>query len=188
MLQDCKANLENDDLFDQLRKADFDIVVLDNFALCNILIAQKLSLPFIVSTNKPYQQTDAYPLVMPTPLSYVPATFSELRDKMTFTERLKNVVTYIVGFYMINSDLLKPYKELKQEYDIQPELGMLESIGRAELIMFAIDWTLEFPRPLMPNTVFTGGLLTEKAFPLTAVSCLLCFKFEKCKKTIRHGR
>lgn len=36
-------------------------------------------------------------LTAPSPLSYIPFTATEVKDKMTFPQRIKNVLSYILG-------------------------------------------------------------------------------------------
>ncbi|XP_077982891.1 UDP-glucuronosyltransferase 2C1-like [Glandiceps talaboti] len=168
LLDDCKALLENERLFERLESAKFDIIVSNNMAFCHVLIAQKLSLPFVtVSTNRPVSSVDAYYTNMPTPLSYVPAMMTGLSDRMDFLQRVKNFMAHIVGFTFLNLLILPAYDELKQIHNIKPEMGMRESLGSAELYLFGVDWALEFPRPIMPNSVFLGGLMAKESSPLS---------------------
>ncbi|XP_070574240.1 UDP-glucuronosyltransferase 2C1-like [Ptychodera flava] len=169
MLEDCKRILQNEQLLARLMHAKFDIVVMNNFMNCNVLIAQKLSLPYvIVSTNRPFVQMDTSYLGLPSPVSYVPGAMTGLTDKMTFAERLKNLFFQIIAFFFFNFVVFKPYDDLKQLHGIQPDIGLQESLGKSEIVLFAVDWALEFPRPVMPNTVFLGGLLAEESSPLDA--------------------
>ncbi|XP_070532750.1 UDP-glucuronosyltransferase 2A2-like [Ptychodera flava] len=168
-LEDCNNLLQNDKLFIRLQNSHFDIAVVDNVTPCTTLIAGKLSLPFvIVSTNKPIPQADANYLQIPTPVSYVPGPMSALTDKMAFTDRLRNLISHIISFCFFNLYVLPPYAELKQNYGIQPEISLQDLMGKAEMALFGVDWAFNFPHPVMPNTMFIGGLLGEEPSPLTA--------------------
>nr|XP_006819886.1 PREDICTED: 2-hydroxyacylsphingosine 1-beta-galactosyltransferase-like [Saccoglossus kowalevskii] len=123
LVEDCVLLLENQELFQRLKRKEFDIILIDNFAACTILMSQKLDLPFL---------------------------------------------------------FLAPYDELKQKYDIKPEMDMMTSSGRSEITLFAVDWALEFPRPIMPNTIFLGGLLASPQFPLSN-------EWVEFMKSARHG-
>ncbi|XP_077983441.1 UDP-glucuronosyltransferase 2C1-like [Glandiceps talaboti] len=165
---DCQQLLEDERLFERLESAKFDIIVSNNVALCHVLIAQKLSLPFVtVSTNRPISFMDAYYTNMPTPLSYVPAMMSGLSDRMDFLQRVKNFMVQIVASTFFNLMVLPAYDEFKQIHNIKPEIGMRESLGSAELYLFGVDWALEFPRPIMPNSIFLGGLMAKESSPLS---------------------
>lgn len=54
-----------------------------------------------------------------------------------------------------------------------PTGGLQELHEAAELWVFNTDFSLEFPQPLMPNTVLMGGLLNQPAKPVDQVSCLI---------------
>ncbi|XP_002733013.2 UDP-glucuronosyltransferase 2B15-like [Saccoglossus kowalevskii] len=167
MFTDCRTVLLDADLMQRLEQSKFDIVIGDNVTPCRALIADKLSLPFItVSTNRPLPSFDTYLLNMPTPLSYVPGFVSGLTDRMTLWERLTNVVNHAVVHLAVNLLLLPPYNRLKQECDIDRDVSIVESLSKSQLTIFGMDWDVDFPCPMMPNTVRIGGLLAKPATPL----------------------
>ena len=62
-----------------------------------------------------------------------------------------------------------------------PPGGLEELYQKAELWAFNTDFSLEFPQPLLPNTVLVGGLLNKPAKPLDQVRyrtyCVLLIAF-----------
>ncbi|XP_002737090.2 2-hydroxyacylsphingosine 1-beta-galactosyltransferase-like, partial [Saccoglossus kowalevskii] len=181
LVEDCVLLLENQELFQRLQRKKFDIILIDNFASCTILMSQKLDLPFvIVSTNRPIIMMDAYYLNMPSPIAYAPSMMSELSDNMNFGQRLSNLIYRIIGHSMYGLLFLAPYDELKLKYDIKPEMDMMTSSGKSEITLFAVDWALEFSRPIMPNTIFLGGLLASPSSPLTN-------EWAEFMESARHG-
>ncbi|XP_077983085.1 2-hydroxyacylsphingosine 1-beta-galactosyltransferase-like [Glandiceps talaboti] len=181
MFNECTAIMENGHLLGRLMKNKFDLIVFDNFQLCNFMIVQKLSIPFVVaSTNRPMVPVDAYHLGMPSPLSYVPFMTSALTDRMNFLQRLTNMAGTAVGLYFFNFVILPKFDDLKQKHNILPEVSMTESIGTAEFNLFSVSWALEFPRPTMPNMAFIGGLLAKPASPLNK-------ELEDFVQSAKHG-
>jgi len=67
------------------------------------------------------------------------------------------------------------FKEVAERHlDSGPPPGGLEELYRgAELWAFNTDFSLEFPQPLLPNTVLVGGLLNKPAKHLDQVCCSL---------------
>nr|XP_006819885.1 PREDICTED: 2-hydroxyacylsphingosine 1-beta-galactosyltransferase-like [Saccoglossus kowalevskii] len=168
LVEDCVLLLKNEELFQRLQRKEFDIILINPIAACTILMSQKLDLPFvIVSTNRPFTMMDAYYLNMPSPISYVPSMMSGLSDNMNVGQRLRNLIYRIIGHLMYRLLFLAPYDELKLQFGIKPEMDMMTSSGRSEITLFAVDWALETPRPIMSNTIFLGGLLASPQSPLT---------------------
>ncbi|XP_070538134.1 UDP-glucuronosyltransferase 2A3-like [Ptychodera flava] len=162
-LEDCKVILENDELFKNFRKANFDIVVFNTFTPCGALIAQKLSLPYVAfCTTRPDSPVYTFHTRIPSPLSYIPTVKSCLTTKMTFLERLQNMMMYAVALYYFDFVTLKPYQMLKTQHNIKPESPMYNFLADAEIVLFGVDWASDIPRPLMPNTVFIGCMLCQE--------------------------
>ncbi|XP_070538135.1 UDP-glucuronosyltransferase 2A3-like [Ptychodera flava] len=163
LVDDCSLILENDELFKNFRKANFDIVVFNAFTPCGALIAQKLSLPYVVfSTRRPESPAHTFHTRIPSPISYVPTAMSRLTTKMTFVERLQNMATYVIGLYYLDFVILKPYQMLKTQHNIKPESPMYNFYADSEIVLFGVDWASDIPRPLMPNTVFIGCMLCQE--------------------------
>ena len=86
-----------------------------------------------------------------------------LTDRMTFLQRLQNVLGYyyytIMHFHLGAANFAK-YDKLKVKYNIKPEISTLESHKQALLYFMHGSFGLEFPRPLQPNikyVLYQGG-------------------------------
>ena len=97
----------------------------------------------------------------------MPQFATALDHKMTLCEKLKNMM-YIV-FNFVRSDLANPYDGIRNKYGVG---NKSVHFADAELWLVNIDFALEFPRPLLPNTITVGGLTTRPGRALTAVSIL----------------
>ena len=102
--------------------------------------------------------------------SYIPERQLGLTDRMTFTQRVQNVLAhgyYIVLWYIIWD--FRRFDQLKVKHNIRPEISAYESNKQAVLYLFQGSFPLEFPRPMQPNTVhvfYKGG-----SMPHTTVRC-----------------
>lgn len=116
----------------------------------------------------------AYLLGVPTPLSYVPSLgeFS-VSDQMTFYERLRNMLefwkdvrSYYYGMYGTDRVYQKHFG---------PEFpSVIEAAKKSALTFVLADEFLDFPRPILHNTIYVGGLgLGSSTLPLPDVSYLL---------------
>ena len=142
--------LKSTELQDELK--DFDLIVHDSVAFCGALLGELLDIPRVeIMPVPPNTQPFALWHKIPMPVSYVPQTFTGFSDKMTFTERIMNLVAFF-GWHLF--DLLvysRGMNALKVKYNIKPERSFQEAAGSAELVLITADFALEYPQPLLPG-------------------------------------
>uniref|UniRef100_A0A3Q3G2C1 UDP glucuronosyltransferase 1 family, polypeptide A1 n=1 Tax=Labrus bergylta TaxID=56723 RepID=A0A3Q3G2C1_9LABR len=104
---------------------------------------------------------------MPSPPSYVPAAFSGNTNIMTFPQRVKNMLMSGVESYMCRiiysnfDDLVSRHLEEKMTYK--------ELISYGAIWLLRYDFTFEWPKPIMPNMAFIGGINCAKKAPLPEI-------------------
>ncbi|XP_052497655.1 UDP-glucuronosyltransferase 2A2 [Budorcas taxicolor] len=100
----CDGVLKNEKLMEKLKKSKFEVLVSDPVFPCGDIIALKLGLPFIYSLRfSPASTVEKHCGKVPYPPSYVPAILSELTDQMSFTDRIRNFISYHLQDYMFNT-------------------------------------------------------------------------------------
>ncbi|XP_067293668.1 UDP-glucuronosyltransferase 2A1-like isoform X2 [Pseudorasbora parva] len=163
----CNALFAREDLLEKWRKEKFDALLADPVFMCGELLAQKLNLPLILSLRFSFGNTiERLCAQLPAPPSYVPAIGSENTDQMNFLQRLKNVL-----FYGTQDVLLYLVTKSKWDHLYTEILGkpttMCETMGKADIWLIRTYWDFEYPRPLLPNFKFVGGLHCKPAKPLS---------------------
>uniref|UniRef100_G3TLA6 glucuronosyltransferase n=2 Tax=Loxodonta africana TaxID=9785 RepID=G3TLA6_LOXAF len=94
----CKDVVFNKKLMMKLQESRFDVILADAFFPCGELLAELLKIPFVYSVRFTMGYTiEKYSGGLSTPPSYVPIVLSELPDRMTFMERVKNMI-YMLYF------------------------------------------------------------------------------------------
>ncbi|XP_019818405.2 UDP-glucuronosyltransferase 2B4-like isoform X2 [Bos indicus] len=165
----CKDAVSNKKLMTKLQESRFDILIADAVGPCGELLAELLKIPFVYSHyTSPGHIIEKNSGRLPFPPSYVPVMLSELSDRMTFMERIKNM------FYTLYFELFFPtYKEKKWNQFYSEVLGrpttLSETMGKADVWLIRSYWDLSFPRPRLPNVEFVGGLHCKPAKPLPKV-------------------
>ncbi|XP_056602934.1 UDP-glucuronosyltransferase 2A2-like [Triplophysa dalaica] len=161
----CDAMLRNAELIARLTALKFDVLLYDPMIICSDLLAEILDLPFVLSLRgTPGFSMERMCGQMPAPPSFVPVPPSLMTDHMSFTERLRNVIVYAVysaAFRMASISLDNYYSQV-----LGKPTTMCETMGKADIWLIRTYWDLEFPRPLMPNFKFVGGLHCKPAKPL----------------------
>lgn len=100
----CDAVLTNKELIARLQGSGFDLLLSDPVTPCGELLALKLGIPFVYSLRfSPAFTLERHCGKVPTPPSYTPAALSELTDRMSFGERVKNFVSYHLQDYVFQS-------------------------------------------------------------------------------------
>ncbi|XP_029434707.1 UDP-glucuronosyltransferase 3A2 [Rhinatrema bivittatum] len=161
----CNIVLKQSAILNSLRHEKFDIAIIDAFNPCVFLVIEKLGLPFIAffpGTFINLGQVD-----IPRPLSYIPMPRSLLSDHMDFWERVKNVFIYFV-YQVVNMQLQAKFDHvIEAHFQAGSRPTLSDLYQKSELWIYNTDLTIEFPRPLLPNTIYIGSLLAKPAKPLS---------------------
>ncbi|XP_058578352.1 UDP-glucuronosyltransferase 2A1 isoform X5 [Neofelis nebulosa] len=164
----CDGVLKNQKLMDKLKKSKFEVLISDPVFPCGDIVALKLGIPFMYSLRfSPASTVEKHCGKVPYPPSYVPATLSELTDQMSFTDRIRNFISYSLQDYMFNT-LWKSWDSYYSKALGRPTT-LCEVMGKAEIWLIRTYWDFEFPRPYLPNFEFVGGLHCKPAKPLPKV-------------------
>ncbi|XP_038054099.1 UDP-glucuronosyltransferase 2B20-like [Patiria miniata] len=156
-LQECDNLFGDSTAMKRLRKERFDMLVVDDMIPCGPLLAQALDIPFVHSSvffvipSKHGHWTG-----LPIDPSYIPERIMGLTNKMTFFQRVQNVLAhYFYGFVYFRLGICNfdGYDKLKVKYNIKPEISTLESHKQALLYFLHGSFALEFARPMQPNTI-----------------------------------
>lgn len=154
---------ENKELIQSLKDAEYDLVLTDPAIPTGAILAQYLKLPLVFNVRWT-SQGEGHFSIAPSPLSYVPIVGSELSDKMSFFERLLNILIFGFAEHQIAQYLLPHYENLIEKY-FGPDTDYL-SMFQADLWLMRVDFVFEFPRPTMPNVIYMGGFQCKPAKPL----------------------
>ncbi|XP_078233801.1 UDP-glucuronosyltransferase 2C1 isoform X3 [Pogona vitticeps] len=162
----CDLIVSNKKLLKKLESAHFDTLISDPLAPCGELVAEKLHLPFIYSFRFSSGNTiERLCGGIPAPPSYVPASVGGLTDRMTFLQRMGNMLFYLSQDVMFHQVIWKDWNKYYSEVLGRPTT-LCETMGKAEMWLIRTYWDFEFPRPFLPNFEFVGGLHCKPAKPL----------------------
>ncbi|XP_071972506.1 UDP-glucuronosyltransferase 2C1-like isoform X3 [Engystomops pustulosus] len=162
----CDGIIKRRELLNKLKEEKFDILIADPLAPCGELIAEIIGVPFIYSfrfsMGNVLERNCAH---IPTPYSYVPGTMIQLTDKMSFFGRLKNTIFYLSQDAIFYFVVLPIWNQYYSEAIGRPTT-LCEIMGKAEIWLIRTYWDFEYPRPLLPNFEFVGGLHCKPPKPL----------------------
>ncbi|XP_036032144.1 UDP-glucuronosyltransferase 2B31-like [Onychomys torridus] len=162
----CKDAVFNKELMTKLHNSSFDVMVADPFIPCGDLLAEILKIPLVYSLRFfPGYTHEKYSGGLPLPPSYVPVAMSKLSDRMTFMERVQNVIYMLCFDFWFQIFNENKWNQLYSEVLGRPTT-LSKMMGRADIWLIRTYWDLEFPHPVLPNFDFVGGLHCRPAKPL----------------------
>ncbi|PSN55501.1 hypothetical protein C0J52_02581 [Blattella germanica] len=145
-------------------KKHFDLVIVESFNTdCVLPVAHKFNAPIIgISSSTVFPWTD-YRMGNPRNPAYVPSMFTTYSDKMSFSQRLKNAILegiYLLSFSVADGVIVQNF--VNQNFG--ENAPILSDIARnTSLVLLNTHFTLNRPRPLLPNVVEVGGLHIKPA-------------------------
>ncbi|XP_074525790.1 UDP-glucuronosyltransferase 2A2-like isoform X2 [Halichoeres trimaculatus] len=156
---------ENKELMLSLQDAKYDVVLTDPFQGGGVLLGHRLGLPLVLNARWTIQGEGHY-AIAPSPLSYVPTPGSELTDKMTFFQRVKNLMFYAFTWLQIQYVTEPNYLPFVHQY-FGKDVHYMELFQSADIWLMRNDFIFEFPRPTMPNIVYMSGFQCKPSKPLS---------------------
>ncbi|CAB1417424.1 unnamed protein product [Pleuronectes platessa] len=158
MFQDTK-------LMQSLHDANYDLVLTDPAVGGGVLLGHRLGLPLVFNVRWTIQG-EGHQTIAPSPVSYVPIPESELTDKMTFNQRVKNFLFYLFTRFQVWYTVDSNYKPFVQRH-FGSDVHYMELFQAADIWLMRIDFTFEFPRPTMPNIIYMSGFQCKPSKPLS---------------------
>uniref|UniRef100_A0A8P4K1H8 UDP-glucuronosyltransferase n=1 Tax=Dicentrarchus labrax TaxID=13489 RepID=A0A8P4K1H8_DICLA len=156
---------ENTKLMQSLRNAKYDLVLTDPAIGAGVLLGHRLGLPLVFNVRWTIQG-EGHHAIAPTPFSFIPIPGTELTDKMTFPQRVKNILYYFFTRFQIWYVTDPNYKPFVHRY-FGNDVHYMELFQSADIWLMRNDFTFEFPRPTMPNIVYMSGFQCKPSKPLS---------------------
>ncbi|XP_026149105.1 UDP-glucuronosyltransferase 2C1-like isoform X2 [Mastacembelus armatus] len=156
--------LDDQDLMRNLKESKFDLLLTDPCWGVGTILAKYLNLPLVYNVRWLIVQ-EAHLAVAPSPISYIPITGSGNTDKMSFFQRVNNMLLYLVPQIQNYMVAKLVYQKICDKY-----LGLDKDFNQlmldADIWLMRVDFVFEYPRPTMPNVVYIGGFQCKPAKPL----------------------
>ncbi|KAI8510612.1 UDP-glucuronosyltransferase 2A1 [Branchiostoma belcheri] len=151
--QYCDLLLGDVGLMQRLNQARFQVIVSEPFfCQCGAIVAAYLGVPHVALLRNDPSGLDALATGVPRPPSYVPFLLSSFTDRMTFSQRVQNlVVPFRVSMMFqwisgrINKDLVRKY--------LGEEETLVGVLAKTDVWLYQTDVLLDLPSPRMPNMV-----------------------------------
>eukprot|EP00071_Canis_lupus_P031956 XP_022265513.1 LOW QUALITY PROTEIN: UDP-glucuronosyltransferase 1-8-like [Canis lupus familiaris] len=167
----CKNLFSDPKLVEYIKESSFDAVFLDPFDVCGLIVAKYFSLPSVVFTRGLFCHFLEESTQCPSPPSYVPRIFLGFPDAMSFRERVRNHISHLEE-HLFCHYFLKTALEVASEI-LQTAVTPYDLYSHTSIWLLRTDFVFDYPKPVMPNMVFIGGINCQEGKPLPKVSYLL---------------
>lgn len=151
-------------LMRNMKDSKFDLVITDPCWGGGVILAKYLNLPLIYNVRW-LIAGEGHLAIAPSPISYIPITGSGYTDKMTFFQRVKNMVLHLITHTQHTIVVKQIYQKICDKY-LGPDNDYHQLNVEADLWLMRVDFVFEFPRPTMPNVIYIGGFQCKPAKPL----------------------
>ncbi|XP_037644837.1 UDP-glucuronosyltransferase-like [Sebastes umbrosus] len=162
----CENLLNNQPLMSRLKGVGFDLVLTDPFLPCGSILSHVFSIPAVYYLRGMPCGLAAKANQCPSPPSYVPVSFSGNTDIMTFPQRVKNMAMSILQSYLCGIMYVR-YDDVVRKY-VGDDMTYKDLLSHGTIWLFRYDFVMEWPKPLLPNIFFIGGINCAKKAPLPA--------------------
>ncbi|XP_051800916.1 UDP-glucuronosyltransferase 2A2-like isoform X4 [Acanthochromis polyacanthus] len=158
------AIIDDRELIRMLTDTKFDLVLTDPCWGSGPILAKYLNLPLVYNVRWLIPE-EAHFGIAPSPISYIPIAQSGLTDKMTFFQRVKNMILFGVSQMQAHLAAKEVYQKVCDKY-LGPDVDFYQLLIDADIWLMRVDFVFEYPRPTMPNVVYMGGFQCKPAKPL----------------------
>lgn len=149
----------------------YDIAILEFFNTdCFLTPLKKYSIPVVRVHSSSLMPWTSYRYGNPTTPSYIPHHFSDFSDKMNFIQRVENLLLNFVvsnlynNWYVLHSDI-----KLSTKYFGDAAASIPSDVFRDSILLLNTHFTVNLPRPLVPNIIEIGGIHLGKSESLPKV-------------------
>uniref|UniRef100_A0A4X2M290 UDP-glucuronosyltransferase n=1 Tax=Vombatus ursinus TaxID=29139 RepID=A0A4X2M290_VOMUR len=161
----CTDLVYNKELIKSLEDAHYDAILTDPVFPCGALVAQYLSIPAVYFLRGLPCGLDAESTQCPDPSSYIPRLGTENTDQMTFLQRVKNIL-YPLPHNILCHMSYSPFSRLTSQL-LHRDMSIVDVLSHGSVWLVRTDFVMDYPKPIMPNMVFIGGINCASAKQLS---------------------
>lgn len=149
----------------------FDLAITEYFnSDCFLTIAKKFDIPVVRVHSCTLMPWSNERYGNPDNPSYVPNNFLPFSDKMNFLQRVENLLLTVFQSVYFNYFVINTDKKVSMKYFGELGSTIDGDVRNDSLILVNTHYTVNLPRPLVPNVVEVGGIHLGQSNLLPQVS------------------
>lgn len=148
----------------------FDLAITEYFNTdCVLTLLKQLNVPIVRVHSCTLMPWTSQRYGNPTNPAYIPNIFLLHSNKMTFLERVENTLLHIFHTIYFNNIVMKRDKRVSMKYFGELGVTLDQDVLNDSLLLVASHFSLNLPRPLVPNIIEVGGIHIGKPKSLPKV-------------------
>ncbi|KAK3727333.1 hypothetical protein QZH41_018174 [Actinostola sp. cb2023] len=164
-LKMCDCILSDNNVIKEFKSCD--VMINDMSLVCGSVIHDLLGIPrvtFFSGLVPPTMHSWMYSI--PMPLSYIFHIATGFTTKMSFLQRVGNLIHFPVVSVFLYFYFRSTSDTIRARYNITPERNHWDSESDTDLVLIQTDFAINYARPLPPGVIAIGPLSPEPAKPL----------------------
>ena len=154
----CHELYRNYEFKELVRTQKFDLILMDAFANeCLLGLVHRLGAPFMYVSAMPIPGHTSPFLGARFPPSFVPHFLTRFSDRMTFPQRAANMLYSLMGYYGFRRPF-SGHEEIYRWYMGDDVPGVDDILGNMSMLLSNEHFSLNFPRPNLPDLVDIGAI------------------------------
>lgn len=131
---------------------EFDLMFRDTPPECGAIVSEMLGIPRI--DIRPGMTMRLYKDI--SVVSYIPDVFSSNTDKMSFVERVVNLISHTLTWVTIYQ-YYAHFDEIRKEFGVQEQRSFEDALNNVEITIIAAHFALEYPQPILPGKSYDSN-------------------------------
>lgn len=142
---------------------EFDLMFRDTPPECGAIVSEMLGIPRI--DIRPGMAMRIYKDI--SVVSYVPDMFSSNTDRMSFVERVGNLISHTLTWVTVHQ-YYAHFDEIRNEFGVQEQRSFEDALNNVELIIIMGHFALEYPQPILPGKSYDSNSLKVRVLAVGA--------------------
>lgn len=148
----------------------FDVAISEYFnSDCILTVAKKLKVPVVRIHSCTLMPWTSKRYAIPDHPAYIPNNFLPFSDRMSFFERIENTIISVIHSVYFNKFVLDNDKRVSMKYFGELAATLESDVLNDSLLLVASHFSLNLPRPMVPNVIEVGGIHVGKPNALSKV-------------------
>ncbi|EFP05664.1 CRE-UGT-15 protein [Caenorhabditis remanei] len=153
----CEHIFQQTAILEELKNEHFDLGITESLFICGFPLLDHIGVKTVINADSVlYLDVVKYALGEPASTSFYPGVFSRNIDKMSFSERTRNLFGMAFSWYFSWTRFQGELEAIKPYY--KKSLTWEEHINGAAFYLINSNRYLDYASPTLPKTVFIGGM------------------------------
>ncbi|VEN49048.1 unnamed protein product [Callosobruchus maculatus] len=166
----CEAGMESKEFqqfMQQHNRHRFDLMIMEMFSTdCFLGLADIFNVPVVGLSSCTLMPWNSDRFANPIDTGYIPNNLLALSDRMSFLERVENTVVTTLHRFYYNYVRSSNDRSIAEKYLGEKGSNLDNAIKRSSLMLVNTHFSLNLPRPFVPNVVEVGGVHIGESKPL----------------------